>query len=145
MTRALRNVERLLGGRVAIGGPVRTDLDLAEAIERGFPYRVVVHVTSGAGSWLSARELYNFIPRRTLEHRMKLSRLTSEQSDRLARVARITALAEEIFGSTAKARTWLRRKTRPLGGKAPFDLLGSDAGAAAVDDLLGRIEHGIAA
>ncbi len=145
MIRALKTVERLLGGAAAIGRSVRSELDLAAAVERGLPYKVVSHIRHGPASWLTAHELYHFIPRRTLEHRRKAARLTREQSDRIARVARITALAQEIFGAADKAHVWLRRPTRPLDGKVPLDLLDSDIGAKAVEDLLGRIEHGIAA
>ena len=55
----------------------------------------------------------------------------------------VTAHAERVFGK--RAATWLRRPSRALGGAAPLALLDSEAGAKAVDDLLGRIEHGISA
>ena len=57
----------------------------------------------------------------------------------------LLALAEETFGSRDKAATWLRRPTRPLAGKRPLDLLDTDAGARQVEELLGRIAHGIGA
>jgi putative toxin-antitoxin system antitoxin component (TIGR02293 family) len=146
MARAIRNVERLLGGRSVIGRPIRDELDLAAAVREGFPVAVVFQV-AGRGKSFTLDEIYRLvIPRRTLEHRQgKHDRLTPNQSDRIARLARLTALAEETFGSVAKAQTWLRRPTRPLAGKPPIELLDSDAGTKAVEDLLGRIEHGIAA
>jgi putative toxin-antitoxin system antitoxin component (TIGR02293 family) len=58
--------------------------------------------------------------------------------------SRIVARAERAFGDSTKARAWLERKTRALGGHAPRTLLDSEAGRKAVGDLLGRIEHGIA-
>lgn len=85
------------------------------------------------------------MPRKTLYHRRKLGRLTPEQSDRLLRVLRLLALAEDTFGSRDKAATWLRRPTRPLADECPLDLLDTDAGARQVEELLGRIAHGIAA
>ncbi|RJF89056.1 DUF2384 domain-containing protein [Oleomonas cavernae] len=85
------------------------------------------------------------IPRRTLQHRRHLGRLTPEQSDRVVRIARIVALAVECFGSEAKARVWLRRPSRLLENEAPLDRLDTEAGARAVEVLLGRIAHGIAA
>jgi putative toxin-antitoxin system antitoxin component (TIGR02293 family) len=145
MRGAIQRVERLLGGRAALGRAIRTELDLADAVREGFPYAVVVQITSGRSSSLTLPELHRFIPRRTLEHRRLAARLTPEQSDRIARIVRLTALAEDVFGSSDKGQDWLRRRTRPLGDQAPLDLLDSDAGAAAVENLLGRIAHGIAA
>src|SRR5258708_39226434 len=85
------------------------------------------------------------LPRKTLANRRKLGALTPEQSDRLVRVARVLAAAEETFGDRAKAGTWLRRPTSGLAGEQPLDLLDTDEGARAVETLLGRIGHGIAA
>jgi len=85
------------------------------------------------------------LPRKTLAHRRKLGRLSPEQSDRLLRVVRILALAEETFANTRKAHLWLRRPTRVLAGERPIDLLDTEAGARQVEVLLGRTGHGIAA
>lgn len=71
--------------------------------------------------------------------------LTPEQSDRLVRVARVLAAAEETFGSREKAGAWLCRPTVALGGERPLHLLDTDEGARRVETLLGRIAHGIAA
>ncbi|PSF35831.1 toxin-antitoxin system, antitoxin component [Aphanothece hegewaldii CCALA 016] len=64
-------------------------------------------------------------------------------SDRLFRIARIAAGAEEVFESQLKARLWLKRPNRALGGAIPLDLLDTDAGTLQVSDLLGRIEYGV--
>ncbi|MEZ5593582.1 MAG: antitoxin Xre/MbcA/ParS toxin-binding domain-containing protein [Gammaproteobacteria bacterium] len=85
------------------------------------------------------------LPRKTLAHRRKLGRLSPEQSDRLLRVVRILALAEETFANAGKAHLWLRRPTQVLAGERPIDLLDTEAGARQVEMLLGRIGHGIAA
>jgi hypothetical protein len=68
-----------------------------------------------------------------------------KMEDRAARLRRITAMAEATFGSCEKARLWMRRPSRPLGGVAPIALLDSDEGAEAVENLLGRIDHGLSA
>jgi putative toxin-antitoxin system antitoxin component (TIGR02293 family) len=48
-----------------------------------------------------------------------------------------------LLGSMENALQWLRGGQRALGGRAPFELLGTDPGAEAVEDLLGRIEYGV--
>jgi putative toxin-antitoxin system antitoxin component (TIGR02293 family) len=60
------------------------------------------------------------------------------------RVARVTAKAEETFGSKEKAHSWMCRPTTPLNGEEPLKLLETEAGARLVEDLLIRICHGIA-
>jgi putative toxin-antitoxin system antitoxin component (TIGR02293 family) len=48
-----------------------------------------------------------------------------------------------LFESPEVAARWLRRPNRALGGERPLDLLTSDAGARVVEQVLGRIEHGV--
>lgn len=79
---------------------------------------------------------------RTAQRRKEQGELTEEESDRLARIARVTRRAVESFGDERKAKAWLLRESRVLGGRAPIELLGTDAGAEAVTDELGRIESG---
>jgi len=67
-----------------------------------------------------------------------------ERSDRLIRVARVIAAAENTFGSTEKAHRWLRRPTtvrRRRGARAPRH----SEGSRQVERLLFRIDHGVAA
>jgi len=85
------------------------------------------------------------LPRKTLAHRERIGTLTTDQSDRLLRVARVLAAAEEVFGSDAKAHQWLRRPTSVLSNEVPLELLDTEEGAREVEIVLGRIAHGIAA
>ncbi len=127
-----------------IGGSAGSGLDLVRMIRDGLPVDAIDHVLDGG--WLNAVEMDRIIlPRRTLSNRRKTGRLTAEQSDRLVRVVRLLALSAETFGNREKAARWLRRPTSALGGEQPLDLLDTDEGARAVENLLGRIAHGIAA
>jgi putative toxin-antitoxin system antitoxin component (TIGR02293 family) len=82
------------------------------------------------------------INERTAQRRREQGALTAEESDRLARVARVTDRAVDAFGDAEQAKAWLRTPNRALQGAAPFDLLGTDSGAELVTDELGRIEFG---
>lgn len=134
-----------LGGRQALGRDIRSDLDLDEAVRAGLPIRALETVVKTGA--LSATELHALvIPRRTLAHRKRLGRrLSRKQSDRLTRVVRVVASAKEALGNGDKARRWLRKPDRALEGQRPLDLLASDVGARLVEQLLGRIEHGLGA
>lgn len=85
------------------------------------------------------------IPRKTLSHRRLIGSLTPEQSDRLGRLLRTIAMAEDTFGDRAKAHTWLRRPTPLLDGESPLDRLDTDLGTRQVEAILMRIDHGLAA
>jgi putative toxin-antitoxin system antitoxin component (TIGR02293 family) len=61
----------------------------------------------------------------------------------LARLARLLVRAEEALGDREKAHRWLSTPNRALGGRRPLTLLDNDAGALAVERVLGRIEHGV--
>lgn len=134
----------VVGGRDLIGAPINSSRDLISAVRRGFPVQTVEYVISSGRMSLAEIDLV-VIPRKTLSHRRKIGTLTSEQSDRLIRAARVLAEAEETFGSQQKAAKWLRRPTTALSGEKPIDLLDTSEGADQVAALLGRIGHGIAA
>ncbi|WP_029074062.1 type II RES/Xre toxin-antitoxin system antitoxin [Kaistia adipata] len=131
-------------GGAALGIPMRSGRDLIAAVRGGLPVKAVEHVIATGRMTLSEIDLV-VLPRKTLSHRKKIGTLTSEQSDRLMRAARVIAAAEETFGSQQKAATWLRRPTAALDGETPLSLLDTSEGALQVETLLGRIGHGIAA
>jgi putative toxin-antitoxin system antitoxin component (TIGR02293 family) len=134
----------VVGGAAIVGEPAEPGIELARLIRRGLPVGTVQFVLDSGR--LTLGELDRIVlPRKTLAHRRKLGTLTPEQSDRLLRVARVLADAEETFGSQDKAAIWLRRASAALAGESPLQLLDTDEGAREVETLLGRIGHGIAA
>lgn len=68
--------------------------------------------------------------------------LDTEQSDRLARIARILGLANHVLESKEAAQRWLNKPNRVLGA-APLDLLDTDIGTEQVESVLTRIEYGV--
>jgi putative toxin-antitoxin system antitoxin component (TIGR02293 family) len=123
---------------------LRSDHDLARIVQERLP---LTSVASFAENGLSEDEIYSFIlPRRTLSHRRSRGEfLTHEESDRAVRLARIISLAEEIFGEDAKAARWLRKPKVRFAGRAPLELLRTDAGARLVEEMLLQLDYGFAA
>lgn len=68
------------------------------------------------------------------------TRSTAAESNRLDQ---ILAHAELALGGQNKALEWLNRPNQALNGAIPLELLDTDSGAAQVDDVLGRLEHGV--
>lgn len=86
------------------------------------------------------------VPKRTLARRRARKELLSvEETDRALRLERIATLAERVFADATKARRWLRKPKRSLNGAAPLAFLASEASARLVEEMLYRIEHGMAA
>lgn len=55
--------------------------------------------------------------------------MSSDESDRRARLARLLVRTEEVLGTEDKAIAWLNTPNCALGGEVPLHLLDSDAGA----------------
>jgi putative toxin-antitoxin system antitoxin component (TIGR02293 family) len=139
-------VARKLGGRRVLHQHITSDLELAEAVTAGLPSGALDHVFSElVGVVNGQRDVYRLVgSARTLQRkRSRKVSLSASESDRLARFARFLVRAEEAIGDRTKALRWLVRPNRALGGKQPLELLDSDAGAVAVERVLGRIEHGV--
>ncbi len=124
--------------------PLRSDQDLARVVEKRLP---VTSVDSLSSHGMSDEEIYSLIlPRRTLVHRKtRHEPLTHDESDRAVRIARITALAEEVFGDDAKASRWLRKAKVRFEGRAPLELLRTEAGARLIEEMLLQLDYGFAA
>jgi putative toxin-antitoxin system antitoxin component (TIGR02293 family) len=115
-----------------------------EATRRGLPISTLDQLVESGR--LSLADLDRIVmPRKTLAHRRAIGALTPDQSDRLLRVVRVIAAAENTFGSLDKAHRWLRRPTTALEGDAPLELLDTSEGSRQVERLLARIDHGLAA
>ncbi|MDF9435604.1 antitoxin Xre/MbcA/ParS toxin-binding domain-containing protein [Chromohalobacter israelensis] len=60
------------------------------------------------------------------------------------RFAEVYKNAVDLFeGDRQRANTWLLNPVRGLGGQRPVEMIATTAGAEAVLDLIGRLEHGV--
>lgn len=121
----------------------RRHVEALEAVRSGMPPQELnVLIERG----YSRAELVRLIgPRSTIERKLSGSiRLDLQESDRLARLSRIIANAEGVFGSAEKARHWMERPSSRLPrGESPLSLLDTDGGTQVVTERLLQIEHGI--
>lgn len=84
------------------------------------------------------------IPARTFQRRRESGRLRSDESDRLARLAKLIGGALELFeGDVQAARRWFGTSVPALGGATPLEMAATEPGAQEVLALLGRLEHGV--
>jgi len=134
-----KRVQQMLG----VHG-LRSDQDLVRLVEERLATGAIERLLQ---SGLTDDEIYALIlPRRTLTHRRaRREALSWEESDRAVRVARIAALGEQVFGDSGRAWHWLRAAKRQFKGRSPLELTSTEAGARLVEELLYRIDEGMAA
>lgn len=120
-------------------------LEIARSIEEGFPSSAIDRLKEDLGiTDVLLSTLVGKSPKTLGRMRAARSRrLSPIVSDRLFRVAKVYARATEVFEDPASAREWLHSPQIGLNERTPLDLLVTEAGARAVEDLLTRIEHGV--
>ncbi|HEY3776665.1 MAG TPA: antitoxin Xre/MbcA/ParS toxin-binding domain-containing protein [Rhizomicrobium sp.] len=140
----IERVFQKLGGHKALGRDVASEADLAGIVDRGIRLAVLGHVQKAG---FSKQEIERFvIPARTLRHRRQRHEpLSTEESDRLVRLTRIQALAEDVFGGFDRGNRWLRERLGILGDRIPLEVARTEAGARLIEQLLAKIDWGAAA
>lgn len=83
------------------------------------------------------------IAQRTLARRKREGRLQPVESERVFRLANLFDKAVEVFGDVQQARQWFKTPLKALRGKSPLEYSDTEIGAREVEDLLGRLEHGV--
>lgn len=119
-----------------------TPMDLVDMVREGLPWALYQGVMTDLGytDQMAAGVLH--IPLRTLTRR-KGGRLDPQESERVLRLVRLRAKAEDVLGTGEKATLWLESPNRALGGLPPLSLLDTDIGTQAAEDVLTRIEYGV--
>jgi putative toxin-antitoxin system antitoxin component (TIGR02293 family) len=142
MVDELKAVVRQLGGERALGRALANDHDLRDAIREGFRPAVLQQLMRASGLTLKEVATAVDLSPRSLQRRRSGGRLARHESDRLYRLARIVAIANEYLGDHERALRWLKRPNRALGGIAPVDAIDTEPGARQVENVLGRIAYG---
>lgn len=141
---ASEGVIAVLGGRKVFKREISSLSELRETVRAGLPYSALEAVREHLGLRVSEAAAALHLPPRTIARRRRARKLRADESDRLVRVARIGALVVAALGAEAKATAWLHRPNRALGGQVPLTLLDTEIGSRQVEDVLGRMVHGVA-
>lgn len=137
-------IAEVLGGTKVLRRKVGTASDLVEITRKGLPAKILPMIAGEISIDRAAVARAAGISGRTLSRRIAThSLLTAEESDRMVRLARVLAFANETLGDRAKVSHWLQTRNAALGDKRPFDLLDTDAGVRSVETVLGRIAYGV--
>ncbi len=111
-------------------------------VERGLPLSKLDEFSAYSG--IPVKDLLEaVIPPRTLKHRRQRNEsLNADESDRLARVAKIYELAAKVYGDREDGKNWLLRPKRRFDERTPLTMLRTEKGEEAVQDLLIQIDEG---
>jgi putative toxin-antitoxin system antitoxin component (TIGR02293 family) len=128
---------------VSIGLQPQSSAKLIAKIKEGLPVKAFYRLCSNLDISEKALAKTLNIAISTLARRKKSGQMTFGESERIFRIARIFDRAVEVFGDEQMGRTWLKEPAWALGDITPLEFAETELGAQEIDDLLGRIEHGV--
>jgi putative toxin-antitoxin system antitoxin component (TIGR02293 family) len=124
--------------------PLGNDLKMAELVSAGLPATILRTVANVFGLPPSGIAPFVNISEKTILRRVAArGKLKPDESERVARLMRVYVRAVEVLADEDKAKGWLARPLRVLGGKTPLSLMASEQGAREVEQVLGRLENGV--
>ncbi|MCX7046909.1 MAG: DUF2384 domain-containing protein [Candidatus Sumerlaeota bacterium] len=125
------------------GKPMQSTSAVIEFIKKGLPASSYSMLLAKLGVPTETLASIASIAPRTLSRRLKEGKFHSDESERLLRISSLFSKALTVMGSEARAQAWLKSPKRALDGKTPLEYADTECGAQEVQDLLGRIEHGV--
>jgi putative toxin-antitoxin system antitoxin component (TIGR02293 family) len=122
-----------------------TPMHLVQEVEKGLPFSSLARVFKQVAPDEPALR-YRVVSRATIARKEASgARLSIEQGDHVARLARVWALALEVWKKPAEARTFLLQPHAMLDDRRPIDVALTTEGARLVEGILGRLLYGSAA
>jgi putative toxin-antitoxin system antitoxin component (TIGR02293 family) len=121
-------------------------MKLADTIKVGMPLAAVKNVVKRVDPLGVVVNVYDFIPKATLNRRAKdRKRLSRDVSEKLWQVARVYVEAQRQYGDDAEARAFLSRPHPLLDNRTPLEVAKETvAGTDLVLKLLSQAEAGVA-
>jgi putative toxin-antitoxin system antitoxin component (TIGR02293 family) len=140
-------VVEVMGGSAAVHAPVHGLSDLRAEIRKGLRlealHRTVEHVFRDPAE--RRRFLYRLVPEGSYKRRAKIGQLTPAESERVARLASVIALTEDVWGDPDDARQFLLTPHPELEDQPPLEVAVEEFGARHVEEILQGIRYGLPA
>jgi putative toxin-antitoxin system antitoxin component (TIGR02293 family) len=140
-----QHIQDILGGHRVLGKPVRSLLELNDAVERGLPKATLRNVARRVYSDAADQRamMHRVVPEATYKRRRDL--LSPAESGRTERLARVVAMAEDVWQDRERARRFLTTPHPEIGGKTPVDAALTELGARLAEEIMTRIVYGLPA
>ncbi|MCV6615446.1 MAG: DUF2384 domain-containing protein [Cellvibrionaceae bacterium] len=113
-------------------------------LKQGLAFKAVEHLEIGLK--VSQKEMAHIlsIPISTLTRRKKEGQLRVDESDRAIRFAQLKDQALALMqGDDDAAINWLKTPLDLFEGETPLERASTEYGARDVEDLIGRLRHGV--
>ncbi|MGC9946266.1 MAG: antitoxin Xre/MbcA/ParS toxin-binding domain-containing protein [Bryobacteraceae bacterium] len=139
------NTGIILGGQRVLGKTVTSLLELNDAVEKGLPkatLRIVVQRIFPDKAEQRAM-MHRVVPEATYKRRR--DRLSPAESERTERLARVVAIAEDVWQDREQSRRFLTTPHPEIGGKTPLDAALTELGARQAEEVMARIVYGLPA
>ncbi|HWD90665.1 MAG TPA: antitoxin Xre/MbcA/ParS toxin-binding domain-containing protein [Mucilaginibacter sp.] len=134
----------LLGGESIVRHPVGSDFDLISLSNEGISKASVDALVGHLGiSRKAFSENILDTSVKTLERKKNTDKLDKRTSSHIIEITKVVEHAFEVFEDENSVKQWLNSPNRALGGIKPIDLFYIPTGLSMVDNILGRIEHGV--
>ncbi len=128
----------------SVGLTTSNTAELIRQVERGFSFKTLHALEAYSGISLSVLASIVGIPERTLARRKAAGKLTPEESERLLRISTVFEHAVDLFeGDVAAAVRWLTTPKSAFDRQSPLVYARTELGAREVENLIGRLEHGV--
>lgn len=141
----MRSVKQPYHVRESAASFGQTPLEAHERVCKGVSLGEVIRFMEQIGLTQQETAALLGVPLRTFQRWLGIHarKLDATTGGRYYRAIRIIQHATVLLGSMATTLEWLRSPQRALGFRIPLQLLATEPGAEAVEDLLGRIEYGV--
>ena len=119
------------------------DADLVEVTRKGLPAGSLLRLAATGGLSMAQLAAALGISGRTLARKKGKQLLGAVESDRAVRLARVFAMALDVFGGRrAAVIAWLHEPIVALAGKPPVEFVDTDAGLRRIEQILLRLDYG---
>jgi putative toxin-antitoxin system antitoxin component (TIGR02293 family) len=139
------HIADVLGGQPVLRRRLGSLAALNDAVAEGLPKAALRQTASRifAGRVEQKQLMNRIVPEATFKRRRE--RLSAAESERTERVARVVANAEYVWGERGGARRFLTTPHPALRDKTPIEASMTELGARQVEEILGKIFHGLPA
>lgn len=83
------------------------------------------------------------VSRQTLTNKKSSNKFNPDVSNAILALADTYSYGYDVFQDTERFNRWMFTENSALGGKIPFEILNTYYGRLSVNNIIGRIEHGI--
>ena len=128
---------------MVLSDEIADGVSVTRTVHNGLPMQFVRDLASIGALDADLLVRTGLVPKHTWAHGAAQGAVSAATARKLVRFMRVYGKAKATFGDNAER--WLTRPNAALDGLEPATLIEADHGVRAVETLLGRIDHGIAA